>query len=207
MEIIHKNKYIIITIICLITIVAIIVYNINQNNAESEYIEFNDDFENNKVNQPIENIIIEKIKVHVSGEVLYPGVIEIEEGARIIDAINEAGGLTEEADITKVNLAYVLEDAMKIYIPNVNEKDNEEQQIVSSESNISTNKENKTIVNINTASVEELQKISGVGSSIATKIVNYRKQNGKFSSVEDIRNVSGIGDSKYEQIKNYICVK
>ena len=207
MEIIHKNKYIIITIVCLITIVGLIVYNIIQNNSENEYIDFNDEFENNKVNQQIENIVIEKIKVHVSGEVLYPGVIEIEEGARIIDAVNVAGGLTEEADITRVNLAYILEDAMKIYIPNVNEQEDEKQQIISSESTITTNKENKVVVNINTASVEELQKISGVGNSTATKIVEYRKQNGKFSTIEDIRNVSGIGDSKYEQIKNYICVK
>ena len=163
-----------------------------------------------------------KIIVHISGEVISPGVISLEEGARIVDAINIADGVTEEADLSKVNLAYVLEDAQKIYIPNINEK--EEKEIVenmedgvvirgsgmSDENNSSSgnNSKNENVkININTANVKELQKLSGIGESIALRIVTYRKENGKFNSIEDLKNVSGIGENKFNKIKNNIFVK
>lgn len=163
-----------------------------------------------------------KIIVHISGEVISPGVISLEEGARIVDAINMADGVTEEADLSKVNLAYVLEDAQKIYIPNINEK--EEKEIVENiedgvvisgsgtsngnYSNRGSNSKNENVkININTANVKELQKLSGIGESIALRIVTYRKENGKFNSIEDLKNVSGIGENKFNKIKNNIFVK
>lgn len=163
-----------------------------------------------------------KIIVHISGEVISPGVISLEEGARIVDAINMADGVTEEADLSKVNLAYVLEDAQKIYIPNINEK--EEKEIVENmedgvvisgsgtsngnDSNRGNNSKNENVkININTANVKELQKLSGIGESIALRIVTYRKENGKFNSIEDLKNVSGIGENKFNKIKNNIFVK
>lgn len=163
-----------------------------------------------------------KIIVHISGEVISPGVISLEEGARIVDAINMADGVTQEADLSKVNLAYVLEDAQKIYIPNINEK--EEKEIVenmedgvvisgsgmSDENNSSSenNSKNGNVkININTADIKELQKLSGIGESIALRIVTYRKENGKFNSIEDLKNVSGIGENKFNKIKNNIFVK
>ena len=163
-----------------------------------------------------------KIIVHISGEVISPGVISLEEGARIVDAINMADGVTEEADLSKVNLAYVLEDAQKIYIPNINEK--EEKEIVENieegvvisgsgmndgnNSNSGNDYKNENVkININTANVKELQKLSGIGESIALRIVTYRKENGKFNSIEDLKNVSGIGENKFNKIKNNIFVK
>lgn len=157
-----------------------------------------------------------KIIVHISGEVISPGVISLEEGARIVDAINMADGVTEEADLSKVNLAYVLEDAQKIYIPNINEK--EEKEIVeniedgvvisgSGTSNGNDSKNEDVKININTANVKELQKLSGIGESIALRIVTYRKENGKFNSIEDLKNVSGIGENKFNKIENNIFVK
>ena len=157
-----------------------------------------------------------KIIVHISGEVISPGVISLEEGARIVDAINMADGVTEEADLSKVNLAYVLEDAQKIYIPNINEKEekeiveNMEDGVVISGSGISNGNDSKNEnvkININTANVKELQKLSGIGESIALRIVTYRKENGKFNSIEDLKNVSGIGENKFNKIKNNIFVK
>ena len=193
MDIINKYKYLWIIIIIIFTIVGVIVYNIIQNNTENEY-----NFEENEV---IETIVKKeektKIKIHISGEVLNPGVIEIDEGSRIIDAVNLAGGLTEEADLSKINLAYILEDAMKINIPNIND----EQEILEEETS------GKIMVNINTANVEELQKISGIGLSTAQKIVQYRKEHGKFTEIEEIKNVTGVGESKFEKIKNNIYVK
>ena len=163
-----------------------------------------------------------KIIVHISGEVVSPGVISLEEGARIVDAINMADGVTEEADLSKVNLAYVLEDAQKIYIPNINEKEekeiveNMEDGVVISGSGINdennsssgNNSKNGNVkININTADIKELQKLSGIGESIALRIVTYRKENGKFNSIEDLKNVSGIGENKFNKIKNNIFVK
>lgn len=157
-----------------------------------------------------------KIIVHISGEVISPGVISLEEGARIVDAINMADGVTQEADLSKVNLAYVLEDAQKIYIPNINEKEekeiveNMEDGVVISGSGISNGNDSKNEdvkININTANVKELQKLSGIGESIALRIVTYRKENGKFNSIEDLKNVSGIGENKFNKIKNNIFVK
>lgn len=163
-----------------------------------------------------------KIIVHISGEVISPGVISLEEGARIVDAINMVDGVTEEADLSKVNLAYVLEDAQKIYIPNINEKEekeiveNMEEGVVISGSGMNdgnnsssgNNSKNENVkININTADVKELQKLSGIGESIALRIVTYRKENGKFNSIEDLKNVSGIGENKFNKIKNNIFVK
>ena len=191
-----------------------IINNFEKN--ENEFEISNIEFEENK----IENINAEieeksQIIVHIAGEILNPGVISLDEGARIIDAINKAGGITNEADLSKVNLAYILEDAQKIYIPNVNEKEiieNMSSEIVKSgstqeNSNTGEKLKNGEKININTATQKELQKLTGIGESIALRIINYRKENGKFNTIEDIKNVSGIGESKFNKIKNDIIVK
>lgn len=209
MDFLVKYKKIIIVGVIVSTIIVLVVYYLIQN--DDDYEDFEDDIlqENNVDITKEKNIIIDevsKIKVHVSGEVLSPGVVEIEEGARIIDAINMAGGLSEEADISKINLAYIVEDATKINIPNIN--DIEENEIITiKDNNFESSEDSKVMININTASVEELQKLEGIGSSIALRIVVYRKENGKFNSIDDLRNISGIGDSKFEKIKDNIYVK
>lgn len=162
---------------------------------------------NTKENEESKELVI----VHITGAVKTPGIVKLPEGARIEDAIDKAGGLTEDADISDVNLAYVLEDGIKIKIPTISEEKNEEIIINSSgegivEKEISNNSENK-IININKANETDLQTLPGIGASLAGRIVEYRNSNGKFNEIEDIKNVSGIGDSKYENIKNLICVK
>ena len=140
----------------------------------------------------------DSIKVHITGEINNPGLIELTSGDRILDAIEKAGGVTDMADTSKVNLAYILSDGEKIYIPSINDEDDVE-FIEGSTTN--------SKVNINTATLEQLQTLNGVGESIAQSIIAYREENGKFSSIEEIKNVSGIGDSKFEKIKDYITVK
>lgn len=169
---------------------------------------------------------VNKIHIYITGEVNNPGVVILNEGSRIIDAINSAGGTTAKANITKINLVYILEDGMKVNIPGEsdlknNEKfeyvivgsgevDNEEKTngSVSNEgsSNSSKRDNKKSVVNINTASQTELETLPGIGPSLALKIIEYRKQNGKFASIDDIKNVNGIGDNKFEKIKDYIKV-
>lgn len=153
--------------------------------------------------------------IHITGQVLNPGVISLDEGSRIIDAVNKAGGLTKEADLSKINLAYILEDAQKVYIPSVNDKEESkyisdgsgDTEIVTSSGSSENKKEEKLMVNINTANAIELSKLPGIGNSTALKIIHYRNENGKFNTIEDLKNVSGIGDSKFNKIKDNICVK
>lgn len=156
------------------------------------------------------NIVEEEKKeivVHIIGQVVKQGIVKLEEGARVIDAIEAAGGATPEANLAKVNLAYVLEDGSKLYIPSVNDKE-EEEYVVTSNASRQNDIENKTLrVNINTATSEELQKLPGIGEAMASRIIIYRKENGKFSKIEDMKNVSGIGEAKFNNIKNYIYVK
>ena len=136
-------------------------------------------------------------------------------GSRIEDAIESAGGLTENADITKVNLAYVVEDGTKIKIPSASEEDIGDEDIIDSKSGdniiieenaVPSNNSPQTI-NINKATEKEFETLPGIGPSLASKIIEYRNQNGKFESIEDIKNVNGIGDNKYEKIKDLITVK
>lgn len=151
---------------------------------------------------------VPKIKVYVTGEVNNPGVIELEEGARIQDAIEGVGGIRSEANLKDINLAYEVSDGEKIYIPNFTEQMEEIQvQNYMSSSDKKTGVSSNGRVNINKASSSELTNVPGIGASIAEKIVAYRDENGKFNSIEDIKNVSGIGKNKYESIKDYISIK
>lgn len=148
-----------------------------------------------------------KIVVHIIGQVINQGIVKLEEGARVIDAIEAAGGATKEANLEKVNLAYILEDGSKLYIPSINDKEEEEYSIISNTSG-QKNTEKKTLrVNINTATSEELQKLPGIGEAMAIRIITYRKENGKFSKIEDLKEVSGIGEAKFNNIRSYIYIK
>ena len=143
----------------------------------------------------------DQITIHIAGEVNNPGIVILDEGARIVDALEAAGGETPNADINKLNLAYVLEDGEKLYIPNKNE---EETEYVTKGNE---NQTGTTKININTAQIEELSTLPGIGEATANKIIEYRKENGKFEKIEDIKNVPGIGDSKFQNIKEMLKVK
>lgn len=157
----------------------------------------------------------ETIIIYIAGAVKNEGIYELDKNSRIADSIEKAGGLTEEADIKDINLAYLLEDGMKVYIPknsDNNELKDETNTYIAKENentNISKNT-NSDIkngkININTATQTELETLPGIGPSIATKIISYRKENGKFTNIEDIKKVSGIGDNRYLQIKDLIKV-
>ena len=198
-----KNfKKIIFLSIGIIIIVIYLAYNYSEDNTsevieESIYIETSNETKEKN-----------KIILHITGEVKSPGIIEIEEGSRLADAIEAAGGITENADINKINLAYVVKDGQKINIPNVNSvdtssyiTDNIGENIIIEDINSNTN-----LVDINKATQTELETLTGIGPSTALKIIKYREENGKFKTIEDIKNVPGIGDSKFEAIKDEICV-
>lgn len=214
------NKKTIIISIIIILVIGIYYFFIKEN----DYLENNQNENilntNEEKNEETENKISDteksgKLIIYMAGAVKNEGLYEMNENSRIADGIEKAGGLTEDANIKEINLAYVLEDGMKVYIPRKNENNqvkdetsiyvSKENESKNTSNNISTNvKSNK--ININIATQTELETLPGIGPSIATKIINYRKENGKFNTVEDIKKVSGIGDSKYSQIKDFIKV-
>ena len=207
-----NNKKII--IILLVIIIGIIIYFIYNNfYFEDTGTDMVNDILIKEDNLVEENSVTEskesdKVIVHITGEINNPGIIELESGDRIFNAIEKAGGTTKNADTSKINLAQVVEDGMKINVPNINDKEIVTEETVSTVSNSNNIQQKKqSIVNINSASQAELETLPGIGPSIASKIVNYRKEKGKFSKIEDIKNVSGIGEAKFEKIKKYIKVK
>lgn len=131
-------------------------------------------------------------------------MIELNEGARVIDAVNIAGGLTQYADEKRINLAKRISDEEKIYIPRVGEDISEIDTINTNQTKSMSSNQGK--VNINTATKDELQNLPGIGPALAEKIIEYR-QNRKFSNIDDIKKVSGIGEKRFDAIKDFIIVK
>ena len=183
-----------------ICIIIFLVYSQVRNN-QYELIEY----KNNEIDSIKEETEeINNIVIHITGEVNNPGVITLKEGERIIDAIEKAGGPTQEADTSKVNLAYILSDGQKIDIPSI--YDNETESYIAEDSGNCIIENFEAKININTATQNELETLTGIGPSMASKIINYRKEHGKFKKIEEIKNVPGIGEAKYNAIKDNICV-
>lgn len=205
MEILSKKQKVIIVVLIIFMCLIIGYYFINKT-QKNDYSELETIAEEKEQEEEI--IDEDKIVVHITGEVENEGIIELEKGARISDAIEKAGGTTEEANIADVNLAYSLKDGQKIKIPNINEED---EQIIKEEAGediiIEGDNKKEEKININTANQTELETLSGIGPSTALKIINYKKEHGKFNNIEEIKNVPGIGESKFENIKEYICVE
>ena len=211
MEFLSRKQKIILIVIGVIMLLFIGYYLINK--TEIYNYEELEVYEDNNINKEEVQIQEEKeegqIIVHITGEVKNNGIIVIEKGARIADAIEKAGGITKEADLSGVNLAYQIKDGQKINIPNINEEKSQEEYITEQPGDniIIEGKEDTDKVNINTAMQTELETLSGIGPSTALKIINYRKENGEFKQIEDIKNVPGIGEAKFENIKEEICVE
>lgn len=149
-----------------------------------------------------------EVYVDVDGAVASPGVYRLKDGARVSQAIDAAGGLTAEADVTGLNRASKVTDGQKIYVPTVGEQ----QAALAAggaeggAATVSGAGASSGLVNINTASAAELQTLSGIGPSMAQAIIDERTQNGAFASVDDLMRVSGIGEKKLSKIKDCICV-
>lgn len=159
------------------------------------------------------------LRVFVNGAVTEPAVYELDPGAIVQQAIEEAGGFTHEADTAVVNLALPLQDGMQIYVPTLAETAEQDQPIITSpvvrtegieleslEDSSSSDNGSVGLVNINTALVDELDTLPGIGPSTAEKIVEYRDANGPFATIDEVMSVSGIGPAKFEQIQAFITV-
>ena len=208
-ENLNRKQKIIIGIAALVVIAGIGIYLFVKN---SQYEEF--DMNEVLVNAEEKEYKGDTIIVHITGEVKEPGIIELPSEARIADAIEAVGGVTEGADLDEVNLAFVLSDGQKVYIPNKNEKEVSGEKVyitAGSGNNIivqdKVEEGKKQKVNINEAKQEDFEQLPGIGPSIAKKIIEYREQNGKFTSIDELQEVKGIGEAKFENIKEYVTIK
>ena len=142
------------------------------------------------------------ITVDVKGAVKSPGIYDLPLGSRFHDAVQKAGGLTEEADSKSLNLAQKISDEALVYVPTKGEEAASQQ--AASGTSPSTSKEKK--VNLNKASLEELKQVKGLGGKRAQDIIDHREANGKFKSVDELKKVSGIGAKTIEKLKDYVTV-
>lgn len=133
--------------------------------------------------------------VHICGEVVSPGVYELEEGSRVFQAVEQAGGLTEQAAADSLNMAESVRDGMKILVPNREEVKDQFKKVGENHQ-----------VNINTAGKEELMTLKGIGESKAQDIIRFRETRGSFQSIEEIKKISGIKEAAFQKIKDDITV-
>lgn len=131
------------------------------------------------------------VTVYVSGAVMIPGVYSLPDGSRVDAAIEAAGGFAVGAEADSINLATLLEDGEQIDVPGI----------------VNNTHVNAGRVNINTATLDELDALPGIGTTTAEAIVEYRLQNGSFTSVQGIQEVPGVGPTTYDRIKDYITVE
>ena len=142
------------------------------------------------------------ITVDVKGAVKSPGIYDLPVGSRVHDAVQKAGGLTDEADSKSLNLAQKVSDEALVYVPTKGEEAASQQ--ATSGTSPSTSKDKK--VNLNKASLEELKQVKGLGGKRAQDIIDHREANGKFKSVDELKKVSGIGAKTIEKLKDYVTV-
>lgn len=185
-----KNKHFIFYIVCLIAIFAISIYFLLK--PSDEFVADTNSFIAETTTSKEEMLEETNIAIHITGEVVSPGLISLTPNSRIADAINASGGTTSLADLNKVNLAYELQDGQKIYIPSIYDEDVSNTITSSAGSNVidSELNTNNSKININSATLAELESLPGIGNSTANKILEYRNKNGKFKTIEDIMNVS-----------------
>ena len=148
----------------------------------------------------------ETIQVYICGEVLHPGIFEVNKGTILNDIVQSAGGFTSEAAVDYLNLVYKFDNNMSVYIPSEDDLDKGDSVIMRNSNSLSgNNSSNGTLVNINIADQTQLMTLPGIGEGLANLIIAYRTEH-KFNKVDDIMNVSGIGETKFQRIKALITV-
>ena len=146
------------------------------------------------------------VTVDVKGAVKKPGVYQLQSNSRVHDALEKAGGLTDEADLKSVNQAQKLSDEAVVYVAKVGENAVYVTTSAPASATSGTGQAKSALVNLNTATEADFQTISGIGQKRAQDIIAYREANGRFKSVDDLKNVSGIGAKTLEKLKEYVTV-
>jgi len=163
----------------------------------------------NNTNEPItintmvevgEEVVTGQVVVHVSGQVVNPGIYEFPSDRRVDDAVRKAIPLSD-ANLDSLNLAEVLRDGQKIHVPSLIRDNQESQQIAQGSSSTSGTNQ---LINLNTATQSELETLPGIGPAMASRIIEFRERNGSFRSVDEIKLITGIGERRYESIRHLV---
>lgn len=198
---INKREKLIIAVIFLVVIsffASQLIPIKNKNNEENENITSIKSLEESENSELVVENDDKDIYVHICGRVKNPGLIQLPANSRVVDAVEKAGGLYEDADYDKINLAKILKDEDRIYIAKTNSD---------LETTFNDEKENDiqgSLININTATKEELQQLPGIGPKMAENIIEFRESE-NFDEIVDIMRVTGIGEKKFEDLKKIIC--
>ena len=175
---------------------------VKEKNLQAEVAAVSKDSSSEKEVKKEESAEQDLITVDVKGAVKSPGIYDLPVGSRVHDAVQKAGGLTDEADSKSLNLAQKISDEALVYVPTKGEEAASQQ--ATSGTSPSTSKDKK--VNLNKASLEELKQVKGLGGKRAQDIIDHRETNGKFKSVDELKKVSGIGAKTIEKLKDYVTV-
>ena len=175
---------------------------VKETNLQAEVVAVSKDSSTDKEVKKEEPLEQDLITVDVKGAVKSPGIYDLPVGSRVNDAVQKAGGLTEQADSKSLNLAQKISDEALVYVPTKGEESASQQ--AGSGTASSTSKEKK--VNLNKASLEEIKQVKGLGGKRAQDIIDHRETNGKFKSVDELKKVSGIGAKTIEKLKDYVTV-
>ncbi|VQN95982.1 competence protein [Streptococcus pneumoniae] len=175
---------------------------VKETNLQAEVAAVSKDSSTEKEVNKEEPLEQDLITVDVKGAVKSPGIYDLPVGSRVNDAVQKAGGLTEQADSKSLNLAQKVSVEALVYVPTKGEESASQQ--AGSGAPSSTSKDKK--VNLNKASLEELKQVKGLGGKRAQDIIDHRETNGKFKSVDELKKVSGIGAKTIEKLKDYVTV-
>ena len=175
---------------------------VKEKNLQAEVAAVSKDSSSEKEVKKEESAEQDLITVDVKGAVKSPGIYDLPVGSRVHDAVQKAGGLTDEADSKSLNLAQKISDEALVYVPTKGEEAASQQATSGTTPSISKEKK----VNLNKASLEELKQVKGLGGKRAQDIIDHREANGKFKSVDELKKVSGIGAKTIEKLKDYVTV-
>ena len=217
------RKQIIIGVIVLIIITGMGIFTYNQFRKRKPVLKSTTILKKKEIQEENKNLALEEYKVDIKGQVAVPGIYSVQKDSRVIDVIEKAGGLVENADTSVINLSKKVQDEMVIIIYSVEEvsdfkktKEIEKQVQMSciqrdetalfNDACITTNFQVGGKISINTATVEEFMTLKGIGEAKARDIIAYREANGPFQTIEEIMNVPGIGESRFAAIQEDITV-
>ncbi|WP_246940538.1 helix-hairpin-helix domain-containing protein [Bacillus pinisoli] len=193
----HIKKYWFVILLAFIVILGVKFFSSNTKTETDHVPEWEQVVEAEESNQPnLNQDVTTSMFVDIKGEVMMPGVYEVDATSRVLDLIKLAGGFTANAEQNAINLAQKLKDEMVIYVPAVGE-----------ETSLQVSEQEDGLININEADQSELETLPGIGPSKAAAIIAYREENGPFQSIDDLGNVSGIGEKSLEKLRDLIRIQ
>lgn len=226
-EFFQENKFkIIIISVCAVILLGFGIFKISMQPKQTTQLDMQSTVGQSsisQINSQASSTTTKWVYVDIKGQVNHPGVYKLASSARVNDVIKQAGGVTKQADCQQVNLACKLFDQMLIYIPSIGEEPtiaspaliSQENQLQQATTQATTTNEQATAqeptadsdkINLNTATKEQLEQLTGIGDKKADLILQYRSEHGSFKSIDEIKNVSGIGDKTFEAISGQLTV-